>query len=59
VDGDAAAVHERLMRKGLVLRNLSKRKGVENCLRTTVSTSEVNERLASELESALARRSER
>ena len=59
VDGDADALHAALMSKGLVLRNLSKRKGVENCLRTTVSTPEVNERLASELESALARRSGR
>jgi histidinol-phosphate aminotransferase len=59
VDGDADALHARLMSKGLVLRNLSKRKGVENCLRTTVSTPEINERLAGELESALARRPER
>jgi histidinol-phosphate aminotransferase len=56
LDGDADAVHAKLMSKGLVLRNVSKRKGIENCLRTTVSTPEVNERLAGELETALARR---
>jgi histidinol-phosphate/aromatic aminotransferase/cobyric acid decarboxylase-like protein len=42
------------MGKGLVLRNLSKVQGVENCLRCTVSTPEINQRFVSELESALA-----
>jgi histidinol-phosphate aminotransferase len=47
---DADEIHARLMKKGLVLRNLSKVKGVENCLRTTVGLPEVNDRLVSELE---------
>jgi histidinol-phosphate/aromatic aminotransferase/cobyric acid decarboxylase-like protein len=47
------------MAKGLVLRNLSRTKGVEHCLRTTVSTPEVNERLVAELANALAKLPER
>ncbi len=58
-DGDANAVHGRLMGKGLVLRNLSRTKGVENCLRTTVGTPDVNDRLVAELEAALGQRRER
>lgn len=58
VDGGADELHSRLMRKGLVLRNVSKRRGLENCLRTTVSTPEVNDRLVVEIERALARRPE-
>jgi histidinol-phosphate aminotransferase len=57
--GDADAVHRTLMARGLVLRNLSRTKGVEGCLRTTVSTREVNDRLAEELENALSALSER
>jgi histidinol-phosphate aminotransferase len=49
--GDAGKVHARLMKKGLVLRNLSHVKGVENCLRTTVGTPEINTRLLVELDS--------
>jgi histidinol-phosphate/aromatic aminotransferase/cobyric acid decarboxylase-like protein len=41
------------MEKGLVLRNHGRTRGVENCLRSTVSTPEVNERLVEELEGAL------
>jgi len=54
LDKDANAVHSRLMSKGLVLRNLSRVQGVENCLRCTVGTTEVNQRFVAELESALA-----
>lgn len=50
---DPDEVQEKLMRKGLVLRNLSRVQGVGACLRTTVGTPEVNERLLSELEKAL------
>lgn len=39
---DANRVHERLMRRGFVLRNLSDVPQVENCLRVTISTPEVN-----------------
>jgi len=56
---DADALHRKLMAKGLVLRNLSRTKGVEHCLRTTVSTPEVNERLVAELVNALAKLPER
>jgi histidinol-phosphate aminotransferase len=51
-NGDAGKVHARLMKKGLVLRNMSSVKGVEGCLRTTVGTAEVNDRLLVELERA-------
>lgn len=50
---DPEKVHQRLMRRGLVLRNMSKVPGVEGCLRTTVGTPEVNDRLVSELRRAL------
>jgi histidinol-phosphate aminotransferase len=50
----AGLVHEKLIRKGLVLRHLDGVRGVENCLRTTVSTKQVNERLLSELSRAVA-----
>jgi histidinol-phosphate aminotransferase len=50
---DADVVHNRLMRKGLVLRNLSHVRGVENCLRTTVATADINDRLLAALKSAL------
>jgi histidinol-phosphate aminotransferase len=59
LDGDASAVHGELMGKGLVLRNLSRVQGVENCLRCTVSTPEINDRLVAALERALAHGSER
>ena len=51
---DADRVHQKLMKKGLVLRNMSKVGGVEGCLRTTVGTPEVNERLLAELRTAVA-----
>lgn len=51
---DAEKVHAKLMKKGLVLRNLSKVKGVEGCLRTTVGTPDVNKRLLAELERAVS-----
>jgi histidinol-phosphate aminotransferase len=51
--GEPDKVHAKLMRKGLVLRNLSKVRGVENCLRTTVGTPDVNARLLSELSKAV------
>jgi histidinol-phosphate aminotransferase len=51
--GDAGKVHTKLMQKGLVLRNLSQVRGVENCLRTTVGTPEVNDRLLVELDRLL------
>ena len=54
-DADPDKVHSRLMSKGLVLRNLSKVNGVEGCLRTTVSTPEVNDRLLDELGRAVGR----
>ena len=47
--GKADRVHAKLMEKGLVLRNSSHVKGVEDCLRTTVGTPEVNDRLLAEL----------
>ncbi|MDA4114834.1 MAG: histidinol-phosphate aminotransferase family protein, partial [Thaumarchaeota archaeon] len=53
LNGGADTVHGKLMRLGLVLRNLSKVPGVENCLRCTVGTPEINHRLVAELESAL------
>ena len=55
VGRDANKVHTSLMKKGLVLRNLSSVPGTENCLRTTVSTPDVNGRLLDELERILAR----
>ncbi len=51
---DPDKVHARLMKKGLVLRNMSKVGGVEGCLRTTVGTPEVDRRLLTELEIAVA-----
>lgn len=51
---NAELVHERLMKRGLVLRYPGGVKGVENCLRTTVSTRQINERLLSELSRAVA-----
>ena len=47
-------VHERMMRKGLVLRNLSHVRGIENCLRTSVSTPQINARLVDELETTMS-----
>jgi histidinol-phosphate aminotransferase len=49
----AGDVHRRLMERGLVLRNLSHVRGVENCLRTTVGTPQTNRRLLAELKRAL------
>jgi histidinol-phosphate aminotransferase len=57
--GDAGRLHSTLMRKGLVLRNLSNVPGVENCLRTTVGTPEVNDRLVEVLSGSLPGRRER
>lgn len=57
--GHADALHAKLMRKGLVLRNLGTRKGLEGCLRTTVSTPDVNERLLAQMEKALSELRER
>ena len=51
---EAEAVHSRLMSKGLVLRNLSRNRGTEGCLRATVATPEVNERLVAGLRDAVA-----
>lgn len=51
---DPDKVQAKLMKKGLVLRNLSRVKGVEGCLRTTVGTPSINRRLLSELERAVA-----
>lgn len=59
VEKDPDWVHEALMRKGLVLRNLSSVRGVENCLRTTVGTPAVNSRLVEELEAAVKMAPER
>ncbi len=53
--GEAAeALHSSLMARGLVLRNLARVKGLEGCLRTTVATKEVNERLVREIEACLS-----
>lgn len=52
---EAEKVHARLMGKGLVLRNPAGVKGIEGCLRTTVGTPEVNDRLLAELASAVGR----
>lgn len=52
-NADPDKVHERLLRRGLVLRNSSRVAGVEGCLRTTVGTPEVNDRLVAELSRAL------
>ncbi|MDA4135167.1 MAG: histidinol-phosphate transaminase [Thaumarchaeota archaeon] len=49
----ADRVHQRLMERGLVLRNLSHVRGVENCLRTTVGTPQTNRRLLVEMKRAL------
>ncbi len=57
--GDPDRVHERLMEKGLVVRNLSGVRGLEGCLRTTIGTPKVNERVVEELEDALGRAPER
>jgi len=46
-------VQRRLMERGLVLRNLSRVRGAENCLRTTVGTAQTNLRLISELKKVL------
>ena len=51
---DAEKVHARLMKKGLVVRNMSRVEGVKGCLRTTVGTADVNERLLAELARAVA-----
>ncbi len=40
---DAGKVHEALLRRGYVVRNLSSIPGLENCLRITISTPENNE----------------
>lgn len=49
---DADRVHASLIRRGLVLRNLSAVDGVKGCLRTTVGTPEVNDRLLDEIDRA-------
>ena len=53
VGRDADVLHARLLARGLVLRNMSNVKGTEGCLRTTVSTPEINSRFLVELERAL------
>ena len=50
---DADGVHQKLMERGLVLRNLSHVRGAENCLRTTVGTAQTNRRLLAELRKVL------
>ncbi len=52
-EAKADAVQRALMRKGLVLRNLSKVRGAENCLRCTVGSAETNRRLVTELREIL------
>jgi histidinol-phosphate aminotransferase len=54
-NGRAEEVHKKLMKKGLVLRNLSQVRGVENCLRSTVGTAQTNDRLVDGLEEILGR----
>ena len=51
--GDPDKVHAKLMSKGLVVRNLSRVRGVEGCLRTTVASPEINDRLLTELSAAV------
>jgi histidinol-phosphate aminotransferase len=53
-EGDAERLHSSLMARGLVLRNLAKAKGLEGCLRTTVGTREVNDRLIREIDDCLS-----
>ncbi len=52
-DGLSKKLHRALMRKGLVLRNLSETNGIESCLRVTVNTRTVNERFLNELRDTL------
>ena len=49
----ASYVHKRLMEKGVVVRNLSEVKGLENCLRFTISTKVNNDRFLTELKNIL------
>ena len=49
----AGYVHKRLMEKGVVVRNLSEVKGLENCLRFTISTKVNNDRFLTELKNIL------
>jgi histidinol-phosphate aminotransferase len=52
VDGGAPGarrLHSALMKKGFVLRSYSKASGIGDCLRLTVGTKEVNDRLLSTL----------
>lgn len=46
---DADMVYKKLMKKGLIIRNLSKTKGLENCLRFNISTKENNDLFLREL----------
>lgn len=51
---DPNRVHQKLMEKGLVLRNPSSVAGLEGCLRTTVATPDINDRLLRELRAAVS-----
>ena len=48
----ADVVHRRLLKTGLVLRNVGHLPGLKNCLRTTVGTPRINRRLLAELAGA-------
>lgn len=50
---NANIVYEDLMRKGLVVRNLSNTKGLENCLRFNINTKENNDLFLGELRRVL------
>jgi histidinol-phosphate aminotransferase len=52
-DGDANRVQQRLMKRGFVLRNLADVPQIENSLRVTISTPEVNDGFLSALKSTL------
>lgn len=47
---DGKSLHGRLMKKGLVVRNLSSLQGLENCLRVTIGLPKDNDRFLSALE---------